>query len=211
MSDSLPSSTPPGWYPDPSGSPQWRVWTGSRWSELTRPYGARPEISQLLTNFKEVRALRGAARYGIGCVTGAIGLAVGVATHWTHSAQPASQSFLAAAVAVSLALLIVGSAALSFAVNELNGEVTPLAYIPLVNLVTFTALVTHKMGGRPVQRVLSQLVLLALFIASYSTMSWMVVALLIVTIDEISWTNRLIERLSGDSVGFLLVKPKTKA
>src|SRR5580692_5309378 len=39
VSLSSPYDVPPGWYPDPSGTRQWRVWTGTTWSEVTRSYG----------------------------------------------------------------------------------------------------------------------------------------------------------------------------
>src|SRR4051794_14584777 len=28
----------PGWYPDPSGSPNWRYWDGTQWTEQTKGY-----------------------------------------------------------------------------------------------------------------------------------------------------------------------------
>lgn len=31
----------PGWYPDPSGTPNWRWWDGTRWTETTEPYLTR--------------------------------------------------------------------------------------------------------------------------------------------------------------------------
>ncbi len=32
------TAPPPGWYPDPSGEPQWRAWNGRAWTTLTQPY-----------------------------------------------------------------------------------------------------------------------------------------------------------------------------
>jgi hypothetical protein len=29
---------PPGWYPDPNGTPNWRYWDGTAWSEQTKSY-----------------------------------------------------------------------------------------------------------------------------------------------------------------------------
>ena len=31
------NTTPPGWYPDPSGAPQQRWWDGMQWNEATQP------------------------------------------------------------------------------------------------------------------------------------------------------------------------------
>lgn len=37
-----PPPASPGWYPDPSGSPQRRYWDGSTWTENVAPYDAPP-------------------------------------------------------------------------------------------------------------------------------------------------------------------------
>lgn len=31
-----------GWYPDPGGTPQWRRWDGTTWSDATMPFGPPP-------------------------------------------------------------------------------------------------------------------------------------------------------------------------
>lgn len=197
MSDPLPNSVPPGWYPDPSGQRQWRVWTGTRWSELTRPYGVTPTTSPLFTNLEQVRALQRALRYGLVGVLAGIGLAVSLVAHWTGTKHPAPHPFLVLASFLSAALFLFGSVALSFAVNELNEKRTLVAFIPGINLLAFTALVTHKMGGRALQRVLSEIVLIGLFVIEFHSAQWMTVSLVIVAVDEIRWTNALRQRLLG--------------
>jgi len=199
VSDSLPSNVPPGWYPDPSGQRQWRVWTGTRWSELTRPYGETPENTPLFSNFNEVRALNRALRYGLVGVLSGIGLAVSLAAHWTGTAHPAPHPFLVLVSFLAGALFCLGSVALGFAVTELNGQRTPVAFLPGINLLAFTALVTHKMGGRALQRVLSEIVLLGLFVLEFHAEPWITVALAIVALDEMRWTDALAQRLSGSS------------
>ena len=45
MSDApqAPSSAPPpGWYPDPGGTAQWRRWEGTTWGQATMPFGPAP-------------------------------------------------------------------------------------------------------------------------------------------------------------------------
>jgi hypothetical protein len=37
---------PPGWFPDPSGQPSWRWWTGERWSEYYAPRYAAPVAAE---------------------------------------------------------------------------------------------------------------------------------------------------------------------
>jgi hypothetical protein len=46
VSISATSPIPPGWYPDPAGARQWRVWTGTTWSDATRPYGERVDAAR---------------------------------------------------------------------------------------------------------------------------------------------------------------------
>jgi hypothetical protein len=31
-----PPASPPGWYADPAGRPQWRWWSGDRWTDAVR-------------------------------------------------------------------------------------------------------------------------------------------------------------------------------
>jgi hypothetical protein len=72
-----PGPLPPGWYADPSGAPQVRYWTGTKWTERTRPdvqswvhgprlvdvpgvfaYGRDPEAAAAVRVSREARALR---------------------------------------------------------------------------------------------------------------------------------------------------------
>lgn len=64
MSSPSPSTVPPGWYPDPSGERQWRVWTGMQWSDLTRPYRASAATS-VANDLALITALHRLVRYGI--------------------------------------------------------------------------------------------------------------------------------------------------
>jgi len=41
-SEAGPPAVPAGWYPDPSGSAQWRRWDGAAWADATMPYGPPP-------------------------------------------------------------------------------------------------------------------------------------------------------------------------
>jgi len=85
---SLPTSrgVPPGWYPDPGGARQWRVWTGTTWSELTRPYGAPVLEVPLSSSLGLVNSLHRLTRYGVVDLYAGIGLIVSMLAHWpgTH-------------------------------------------------------------------------------------------------------------------------------
>lgn len=39
-----PTATPPGWYPDPTGTPMQRWWDGTAWAEATRPSQPAPVV-----------------------------------------------------------------------------------------------------------------------------------------------------------------------
>ena len=60
------SSTPIGWYPDPSGAAQWRRWDGTSWGEATMPYGPPPPDAATLLNERSAWALlRAVAPWGL--------------------------------------------------------------------------------------------------------------------------------------------------
>jgi len=201
VSLSSPYDVPPGWYPDPSGTRQWRVWTGTTWSEVTRPYGESAVATpRFAASLELVLALRRVLSLGIVGVLGGLGLLVSALAHWPGTAHPAPEWFAIAAAGVASLLLIVGSVVCAFGVKELEGRWSPEALIPGINLFVASALVTRRLGGRRMWRLVSEIILLALFAASSRSDLWLCVGPVIVAYIESTWFNALIEQLTGPAL-----------
>jgi hypothetical protein len=198
VSSPSPSTVPPGWYPDPSGERQWRVWTGMQWSDLTRPYGA-PAATSVASDLALITALHRLVRYGIVGVYAGLAVVVGVLAHWPGTAHPASRAFAVIASDAGMALIVIGTVSVAFAARELEGRWSAWALVPGVNLMGVNALVTRRLGGRPGRRVVSETVLIALFIVQFHVQPWLAVAPAIVAVGQSQWTSSLIERLTGST------------
>lgn len=196
---------PTGWYPDPSGGRQWRVWTGTQWSELTRPYGEVATAPSIVSDLSLIQALHRLVRYGIAGDFAGISILVSVLAHWPGTAHPVSEWFAVAACNVAVALILVGSACFAFAARELEGHWTPWAFIPGVNLVAVNAVVTRRLGGKPLRRAGAEVVLMVLFVAQFHAEVWLCVAPVIVAVGESQWIATLIDHLLSSS------KPSTPA
>jgi hypothetical protein len=191
------SSTPvpSGWYPDPSGERQWRVWTGTKWSELTRPYGEVALAPSIAGDLSLIQALHRLARYGIAGDFAGISILVSVLAHWPGTAHPVPTFFAVATCNVAVALLLIGSACFAFAARELEGHWTPWAFIPGVNLFAVNVIVTQRLGGQPLRRVGAEAVLMALFIAQFHAEFWLCVAPVVVAVGQSQWITTLIDHL----------------
>ncbi len=196
---------PTGWYPDPSGARQWRVWTGTQWSELTRPYGEVAQAPSIVSELSLIQALHRLVRYGIVGDFAGISILVSVLAHWPGTAHPVSEWFGVAACNVAVALLLIGTACFAFAARELEGHWTPWAVIPGVNLFAVNAVVTRRLGGQPLRRVGAEVVLMVLFVAQFHAEAWLCVAPVIVAVGESQWIATLIDHLLSSS------KPSTPA
>lgn len=200
---SLPSSytIPPGWYPDPSGARQWRVWTGADWSDVTRPYGEANGATapRFGTSLHLVLALRRVLTIGIIGVLGGLGLLVSVLAHWPGTAHPAPEWFAVVATGVAALLLLVGSVVCAFGVKELEGHWSLEAVIPGVNLFVASALVTQRLGSRRVWRIISEIILLVFFVASSRNDLWLCVGPVIVAYVESTWFSAFLDQLTGPS------------
>ncbi|MEO9181652.1 MAG: DUF2510 domain-containing protein, partial [Acidimicrobiales bacterium] len=86
MSFLPPTAPPPGWYPDPAGSRQWRVWTGLQWSSVTRSYGEPVAPRSLVADLPLIQALHRLVRYGIVGDYAGIGILVSILAHWPGTA-----------------------------------------------------------------------------------------------------------------------------
>jgi hypothetical protein len=197
VSTSATNPIPPGWYPDPGGAREWRVWTGTAWSQVTRPYGEPVDTPRLATSFSLLLALRRVQNVGIVGVLGGLGLLVSVLAHWPGTAHPTPEWFAIVASTVAVAFLAVGTAACAFGVKELEGRWSLAAFAPGVNLFIASALVNRRLGIRPAWRIISELALLVVFVLSSRDDLWLCVGPVIVAYLESTWFSALIDRLSG--------------
>ena len=125
-----PSPVPSGWYPDPSGERQWRVWTGREWSELTRPYGEAAPAPSIVADLPLIQALHRLVRYGIVGDFAGMSIFVSVLAHWPGTAHPVSEWFAVAACNVAVALVLVGSACFAFAGSRARRSLDALGVRP---------------------------------------------------------------------------------
>lgn len=195
MSSLSPNTPPPGWYPDPAGSRQWRVWTGAQWSSVTRPYGEPEAPRSLVADLPLIQALHRLVRYGIVGDYAGIGILVSILAHWPGTAHPVPEWFGVAAGNIAVALIVLGSASFAFAARELEGHWEPWAFVPGVNLFMVNALVTKRLNGQPFRRVGAEAFLMVLFILEYHVESWLCVAPMIVAVGQTSWITTLIDHL----------------
>jgi hypothetical protein len=191
---SSPTPVPTGWYPDPSGARQWRVWTGTQWSTLTRAYGDAPAPS-IVNELSLIQALHRLVRYGIVGVFAGISVLVSVIAHWPGTAHPVTEWFGVAASNLAVALLIIGSTCFALAARELEGHWTPWAFIPGVNLFAVNVVITRRLGGQPLRRVGTEAVLMVLFVAQFHAEVWLCVAPVIVAVGQSQWITTMIDQL----------------
>jgi hypothetical protein len=192
------SAVPPGWYPDPSGARQWRVWTGTMWSELTRPYGEPVVTAPVVASLALISALHRLVRYGIVATFAGLGLVVSVLAHWPGTHQPTPLWFAETASDAGVALLVVGSVLYALALRELEGSWSLYAVLPGLNVLAAGALVTQRLAHRPqLLRLATQAALLGLFIAFARAQPWLCVAPVLVALDHYQWTSSLLDRLTA--------------
>ncbi|MHB2029412.1 MAG: DUF2510 domain-containing protein [Acidimicrobiales bacterium] len=197
MSTTSSQMVPPGWYPDPAGSRQWRVWTGEKWSEMTKPYGETRANTSLVVNVSLAQSLRRTATFGVLGVIGGIGLLVSVTSHWPGTVAPTSTWFAYVASGVAIALLVIGSVVSTFAVYDLRGRWTIDAFVPVVNLFVVSSLVSTRLGRPAALRLGSDVILLVVFALSSHANVWLGVAPVIVAFSQSMWIHALIDQLIG--------------
>jgi len=193
------SPIPPGWYPDPEGLRQWRVWTGTDWSPVTRPYGeptAPPAMT--LASLTLIGSMQRLARYGIVITFAGLGLVVSVLAHWPGTAHPLPTWFAVLASDVGVALLMFGSIAFAFAARALQSRWTIASFLPGVNILLVNGLVLERLTRHwPVRRVASEAVLFALFVAQSHTYAWLGVVPAVIALNHLGATSALVDQLSA--------------
>lgn len=191
-----PSVPPAGWYPDPAGSRQWRVWTGTQWSELTKPYGDAPLAPSVAASLPLIQAVARTSTAGVVGVLGGLGLLVGALSHWPTSTRPTPLYFAATALVIAIGALIMGTVVCSFAVTQLRGRWGIDAVIPGVNLFVASSLVARRLGRRQALRLCAEIALLVLFVFSSHGELWLDVGPAVVAFVECTWFNALVDVLT---------------
>lgn len=200
MSFPTPDAVPAGWYPDPSGTRQWRVWTGSKWSEVTRLYGEPSVPVRLAANLSLVQALARVRSLGVAGVVGGLGLLVSLLAHWPGTAHPTPEWFALMGSGAAVAMLAVGSVVCAFGARELRGHWSIGAFIPGVNFLLVSALVAQRLARPWFLRNTADVVLLAAYTASSHAHAWLGVAPMIVAFSQTLWVSALVEQLKGPSM-----------
>jgi hypothetical protein len=134
---------------------------------------------------------------GVAGVLGGLALLVSVLAHWPGTAHPAPEWFAIVASNVAVAFLAVGSTVCAFGVKELEGRWSFAAFVPGVNLFAASALVNRRLGMRPTWRIMSEIVLLVVFVVSSRDNPWLCIGPVIVTYLELTWFSALIDRLGA--------------
>ena len=199
MSLTTTRAAPPGWYPDPSAAHQWREWTGSRWSDVTRT-GDETAVAtgDVAASLPLIGALQRLVRYGIAAIFSGLGLLVGSLAHWPGTAHPSATWFATTCSDAGVALLVFGSLAFAFAARALQVRWTFASLVPGINILLVASLVIGRLGARsPLRRVLTEAALLTLYIAQSHGHPWLDIVPMVVAVDHLSSVSALVEQLSG--------------
>lgn len=193
---------PPGWYPDPSGARQWRVWNGTAWSDVTRPYGdlASPVSSLSLdaSGLTLVGALHRLTQFGILAYYAGFALLVSLVAHWPGQPHPVSARFASATLGAAIGLMLIGTVSFGVTVRALRGSWTLDAVLPLVNTFAVSYLMSQRIGiTRPSTRVTADAVITLGFVLLSPAQPWVGIALAGVAFSQLARTYVLSDRLLG--------------
>ena len=129
------SGPPAGWYPDPAGQRQWRVWNGHSWADATKSFGDDPHSAA--ATVPAVRAHDALVRYGVMSYFAGAGLLID-AIH--HRPAPFSNSTPGSFLIMSIfgaALFLVGHLCYARALTTLLDGRQPIVVIPILNLLAW--------------------------------------------------------------------------
>ncbi len=202
MSDTT-SPAPPGWYPDPAGQRQWRVWNGTQWSHATRPYGERATSESVdgrlgRAELDTVAALSRLARIGIVAYYAGFALVVGLIGHWPGHAHPASARFASAALGAGVGLTLIGALSFAAVVRGLRGRWTLDALLPVINTFAASYWMSRRLGLRGFERrLVADLLITVGFVFLCASQPWVGVALAGVAVTQLARVYLTIDHLSG--------------
>ena len=203
MAPESPSSIPSGWYPDPNGTPQWRVWNGQAWSGVTRPFATHdPEVipydaavGTLLTTLSRLR------RFGVVALFGGLALLLSTLAHWPGTHQASSLTWARVGLALALGLMTFGTTGFALAVRALQGYWSVDAFVPGLNLFSVAVLCAQRLGVRRIGPPVGiEFIMVAFVCASFHQTPLSAILLAAIARSFIIRLGYVIEHVS-DSVG----------
>ena len=147
VSEPSPTSVPAGWYPDPSGAPQWRVWNGREWSQITKGYGTAPARAAIITPVPSPDILfvvRLLSRIGVPAFFAGYALVLGTLAHWAD----ATTRWSVAATTMGAGLMLIGYALAMVGVRSFQGHWSIDAFVPGLNILSINVLCAQRLGVR---------------------------------------------------------------
>lgn len=131
MTDADAGLPPKGWYPDPSGAQQWRVWNGRSWSDVVRAFteGSTPGVPST----EAVRAQGYLVRGGVVCFFGGIALLADARHHAAGLRASGHAATYDVLLAVGLVTLFAGHLAYVYATTTLWSRRRWVAAVPFLN------------------------------------------------------------------------------
>ena len=195
------ASIPPGWYPDPSGERQWRVWNGAAWSNITRAYG--PPASDPVAPFgpaelDTLSALHRLNRFGLLAYYVGFALVVSVTTHWPGHARAMSLRVASPLLGVAIGLTLIGALAFAAVVRALRGRWSVEAVVPVLNSFVASSLISRRLGiaNNTLRLGLDALVTLG-YVTLSSTNAWFGVFFASVAAYQYVRSSLLVDVLAG--------------
>lgn len=193
---------PAGWYPDPSGERQWRVWNGAQWSAVTRPYaertGAPGSGSFGVHELDVLNTLRRLTQFGILAYYAGFGLLVSLIVHWPGRAHPVSPRFASATLGAAIGLTLIGAISFAASVHALRERWTLDAIIPVVNSFAATYWMSRRLGMvTPTPRLVIDGVITAGFVTLVAAQPWVGMALASVAFSQLARAYVVIDQLSA--------------
>jgi len=195
------SPVPPGWYPDPSGARQWRVWNGTAWSDVTRTYGEKttPVMTPSLgkTELDLLSALRRLTQFGVLAYYAGFALLISLIAHWPGRPHPVSARFASATLGAAMGLTLIGAISFAVCVHALRGRWTLEALIPLVNTFAASYLMSRRIGlNNPAFRLGADVFITGGFVLLSTAQPWVGIALAGVAFTQLARALVLSDRLS---------------
>ncbi len=193
---------PPGWYPDPSGERQWRVWNGAQWSDVTRPYGTRDTLATTTglggPELEALGALRRLTQFGILAYYAGFALLVGLITHWPGHEHPVSARFAGAALGAGVGLTMIGALSFAVCVRGLRGRWTVEALIPVLNTFAASYWMSRRLGLKGFElRLFADVLITVGFAALCGSQPWVGIALAGVAFTQLARAYLVIDQISG--------------